>query len=412
MKRRVVVTGMGCITPIGTGKEDFFKALITGKSGIDKITRFDTTDFPTKIAAEVKDFMPEEYINKKEAKRMDRYTQFAVAASKMAVEDANLDINEIDAERFGVLLGTGIGGISTLELQHEKLLEKGAKRISPFFIPMMISNMGAGYVSMLLGAKGPNMTIVTACASSTNAIGEAYRVIERGDADVMITGGMEASITPVSIGGFCSMKAMSTNNDEPQKASRPFNLTRDGFVMGEGSGILIFEELEHALKRGATIYAEFAGYGMSSDAHHITAPAPGGEGAARSMKVAIKDAGATYFDIDYINAHGTSTPLNDKFETMAIKSVFKEHAENICISSTKSMTGHLLGAAGSIEGIACVMAIMNGQVPPTINLETPDPDCDLDYVKDIARNANVNYALSNSLGFGGHNATIVFKKYK
>ncbi len=412
MRRRVVVTGMGCITPIGNGKEDFFKALIEGKSGVDIITRFDTTDFSTKIAAEVKDFVPEKYINKKEAKRMDRYTQFAVAASKMAVEDANLDINKIDAERFGVLLGTGIGGISTLETQHEKLLEKGARRISPFFIPMMISNMGAGYVSMILGAKGPNMTVVTACASSTNAIGEAYKVIERGDADVMITGGMEASITPVSIGGFCSMKAMSTNNDEPQKASRPFDLTRDGFVMGEGSGILIFEELEHAIKRGATIYAEFAGYGMSSDAHHITAPAPGGEGAARSMKVALKDASAIYTDVDYINAHGTSTPLNDKFETMAIKSVFKEHAENICISSTKSMTGHLLGAAGSIEGIACVMAIMNSQVPPTINLGTPDPDCDLDYVKDKARNVNVNYALSNSLGFGGHNATIVFKKYK
>lgn len=412
MRRRVVVTGMGCITPIGTGKDDFFKALIEGKSGVDKITRFDTTDFSTKIAAEVKDFVPEEYINKKEAKRMDRYTQFAVAASKMAVEDANLDINKIDAERFGVLLGTGIGGISTLETQHEKLLEKGARRISPFFIPMMISNMGAGYVSMLLGAKGPNMTVVTACASSTNAIGEAYRVIERGDADVMITGGMEASITPVSIGGFCSMKAMSTNNDEPQKASRPFDLTRDGFVMGEGSGILIFEELEHAIKRDATIYAEFVGYGMSSDAHHITAPAPDGEGAARSMKVALKDAGATYTDVDYINAHGTSTPLNDKFETMAIKSVFKEHAKNICVSSTKSMTGHLLGAAGSIEGIACVMAIKNSQVPPTINLTTPDPDCDLDYVKDKTRNIKVNYALSNSLGFGGHNATIVFKKYE
>lgn len=265
---------------------------------------------------------------------------------------------------------------------------------------------------MLLGAKGPNMTVVTACASSTNAIGEAYRVIERDDADVMITGGMEPLITPVSIGGFCSMKAMSTNNDEPQKASRPFNLTRDGFVMGEGSGILIFEELEHAIKRDATIYAEFVGYGMSSDAHHITAPAPDGEGAARSMKVALKDAGATYTDVDYINAHGTSTPLNDKFETMAIKSVFKEHAKNICVSSTKSMTGHLLGAAGSIEGIACVMAIKNSQVPPTINLTTPDPDCDLDYVKDKTRNIKVNYALSNSLGFGGHNATIVFKKYE
>ncbi|MGV8146516.1 MAG: beta-ketoacyl-ACP synthase II [Alkaliphilus sp.] len=412
MRRRVVVTGMGCITPVGTGKEKFFEALILGESGIDKITRFDTTDFSSKIAAEVNDFMPEEYINRKEAKRMDRYTQFAVAASKMAVEDADLDINGTDAERFGVLLGTGIGGISTLETQHEKLLEKGVKRLSPFFIPMMISNMGAGYVSMLLGAKGPNMTIVTACASSTNAIGEAYRVIERGDADVMITGGMEASITPVSIGGFCSMKAMSTSNDEPQKASKPFNLNRDGFVMGEGSGILIFEELEHALKRGAKIYAEFVGYGMSSDAHHITAPAPGGDGAVRAMKLAIKDAGATYSDIDYINAHGTSTPLNDKFETMAIKTVFKEHAKKVCVSSTKSMTGHLLGAAGSIEGIVCVMAIMNSQVPPTINLDTPDPDCDLDYVKDKARDADINYALSNSLGFGGHNATIIFKKYK
>ncbi len=412
MKRRVVVTGLGCITPIGTGLDNFWKALLEGKSGIDYITRFDTTDYPTKIAGEVKDFVPEDYIDKKEVKKMDRFTQLAVAASQMAVKDAELKLQEIDSERFGVVLGSGIGGIGTLEEQHSKLMEKGAKRVSPFFIPMMISNLGAGYVSIALGAKGPNTTVVTACASSTNAIGEAFKIIQRGDADLMITGGMEASITPLSIAGFCSMKAMSTNNDEPQKASRPFDSNRDGFVMGEGAGILLLEDLEHALKRGAHIYAEVAGYGMSADAYHITSPSPDGEGAARSMLNALRDAGISYGEIDYINAHGTSTPYNDRFETMAIKSVFKEHAHELAISSTKSMTGHLLGAAGSIEAIACIMAIREGKIPPTINLENPDPELDLDYVPNQYRERAVDYALSNSLGFGGHNATIVLKKYE
>ncbi len=412
MKRRVVVTGLGCITPIGIGTDNFWRALLEGKSGIDYITRFDAADYPTKIAAEVKDFVPEDYIDKKEVKKMDRFTQLAVAASQMAVEDAELKLQDIDSERFGVVLGSGIGGIGTLEDQHGKLMEKGAKRVSPFFIPMMISNLGAGYVSIALGAKGPNTTVVTACASSTNAIGEAFKIIQRGDADLMITGGMEASITPLSIAGFCSMKAMSTHNEEPQKASRPFDSNRDGFVMGEGSGILLLEDLEHALKRGAKIYAEVAGYGMSADAHHITSPSPDGEGAARSMLNALKDAGIDYGEIDYINAHGTSTPYNDKFETMAIKSVFKAHAYQLSVSSTKSMTGHLLGAAGSIEAIACIMAIQESKIPPTINLENPDPELDLDYVPNQYKERNVDYALSNSLGFGGHNATIILKKYE
>lgn len=411
MKRRVVVTGIGCITPLGAGLNTFWEALLAGKSGIDYITRFDTTDYPTKVAAEVKDFVPENYIDKKEVKKMDRFTQFAVAASQMAVENAELKLQDIDSEKFGVILGSGIGGIETLEDQHGRLKEKGAKRVSPFFIPMMISNLGAGYVSIALGAKGPNTTIVTACASSTNAIGEAFKIIQRGDADLMITGGMEASITPLSIAGFCSMKAMSTHNEEPQKASRPFDINRDGFVMGEGAGILLLEDLDHAIKRGAKIYAEVVGYGMSADAHHITAPSPDGEGAARSMVNALRDAGISYEEIDYINAHGTSTPYNDKFETMAIKSVFKEHAKELVVSSTKSMTGHLLGAAGSIEAIACIMAIRESKVPPTINLENPDPELDLDYVPNKYRERVVDYALSNSLGFGGHNATIIFKKY-
>lgn len=411
MRRRVVVTGIGCVTPIGTGKEEFWSSLLAGKSGIDYITRFDTVDYPTKIAAEIKDFNPEDYIDKKELKKMDRFTQLAVAASRMAMEDANLKLESLEAERFGVILGTGIGGIGTFEEQYQRLQEKGPKRISPFFIPMLISNIGAGYVSMSLGAKGPNTTVVTACASSTNAIGEAFKVIERGAAEVMVTGGMEASITPLSIAGFCSMKAMSTNNEDPKGASRPFDLNRDGFVMGEGAGILILEELEHALKRGATIYAEVAGYGMSADAYHITAPSPEGEGAARSMQEALKDAGISPEAIDYINAHGTSTPYNDLFETLAIKGVFQEHAYQLSVSSTKSMTGHLLGAAGSIEAIACIKAIEQGIIPPTINLNDPDPQCDLDYVPNQPKKRAVNYALSNSLGFGGHNATIIMKKY-
>ncbi len=412
MKNRVVVTGIGAITPIGTGKNSFWASLKAGKSGIDKITKFDASNYDTQIAAEVKDFDPNTYIDKKEAKRMDRFTQFAVAASKLAVEDAALNVDEVDADRFGVVLGSGIGGIETLEREQEKLMTKGPGRVSPFFIPMMISNIGAGQVSMTFGAKGPNTTVVTACASSTNSIGEAFRIIQRGDADIMITGGAEASITPLSIAGFCSMKAMSTRNDDPTAASRPFDKDRDGFVMGEGAGILILEELEHAIKRGAHIYGEVVGYGMSADAYHITTPAPEGEGAARSMKNALKDANIAPEDIDYINAHGTSTPYNDKFETMAIKSLFGDHANKLAVSSTKSMTGHLLGAAGAIEAIACIMAINDSFIPPTINYTTPDPECDLDYVPNKGRERNVRYTLSNSLGFGGHNATIIMKKYE
>jgi 3-oxoacyl-[acyl-carrier-protein] synthase II len=412
LKKRVVVTGIGAITPIGTGKDTFWSALKSGKSGIDKITKFDASNYDTQIAAEVKDFDPNAYIDKKEAKRMDRFTQFAVAASKLALGDAALNVDEVDAYRFGVVLGSGIGGIETLEKEHEKLMAKGPGRVSPFFIPMMISNIGAGQVSMAFGAKGPNTTVVTACASSTNSIGEAFRIIQRGDADIMITGGAEASITPLSMAGFCSMKAMSTRNDDPTKASRPFDKDRDGFIMGEGAGILILEELDHALNRGANIYAEVVGYGMSADAYHITAPAPEGEGAARSMKSALNDANITPEDIDYINAHGTSTPYNDKFETMAIKSLFGEHAYKLAVSSTKSMTGHLLGAAGGVEAIACIMAINESFVPPTINYTTPDPECDLDYTPNYGKERNVKYTLSNSLGFGGHNASIIIKKYE
>ncbi len=412
MKRRVVVTGIGCITPVGIGKDKFWNSLINGTSGIDYITKFETKDFNTKIAAEVKDFNAEDYIDKREIKRMDRFIQFAVAAARMAVEDAELDTGEINSERFGVILGSGIGGMDTLEDQASRLIERGPGRVSPFFVPMMISNMASGQVSIALEAKGPNMSVITACASSTNAIGEAFRTIRYGDADIMITGGTEAPITPLSVAGFCSMRAMSTNNDNPQGASRPFDKNRDGFIMGEGAGILLIEELEHALERGAIIYAELVGYGGSSDAYHITAPAPGGEGAARAMRCALEDANINYDIIDYINAHGSSTILNDKFETEAIKKVFKEHAYELNISSTKSMTAHLLGAAGSVEAIACIMAIINGTVPPTINYEIPDPECDLNYVPNVAKKADVRYALSNSLGFGGHNATIIFKKYE
>ncbi len=412
MKKRVVVTGIGCITPVGHGKEEFWKAITEGRSGLGPITKFDAVDYPTKIAAEVKDFNVEDYMEKKEAKKMDLFVQYAVAGAKLAMEDSEINTDNIDHEEFGVVLGSGIGGISTFEEQHKKMLEKGPRRISPFFIPMMIVNMASGQVSMSLGAKGPNTTVVTACASATNAIGEAFKIIERGDAKLMITGGTEASITPVSIGGFCSMKAMSTANEEPPKASRPFDKNRDGFVMGEGSGILLLEELDHALERGAEIYGEMIGYGMSADAYHITAPAPEGEGGKRAMLKALADGNTPPEAVDYINAHGTSTPYNDQFETMAIKSVFKDHAKNLAISSTKSMTGHLLGAAGGIEAIASVLAIKHGIVPPTINYETPDEECDLNYTPNKAVKRTVNYALSNSLGFGGHNATILFKKFQ
>ncbi|MDD2481875.1 MAG: beta-ketoacyl-ACP synthase II [Lutispora sp.] len=410
-KRRIVITGVGVISPIGIGKDSFFKSLKEGQSGVDIISKFDTEGLPTKIAAEVKNFVPIDFIDKKEAKRMDRYTQFAVAASKMAIEDASLDLNTIDEDRFGVCIGSGIGGLETLENQHKVMMEKGSGRVSPFFIPMMISNMGAGHISMTFKAKGPNMTVVTACASATNAIGEAFRIIQRDDADIMITGGTEASITPIAIAGFCSMKALSDNNEDPKGASRPFDKNRDGFIMGEGSGILILEDLEHAIKRGARIYGEVVGYGSTADAYHITAPAPDGEGAYKAMKKAVADADINPEKIDYINAHGTSTEMNDKFETMAIKRLMGDYAYKVPISSTKSMTGHLLGAAGGIEAIACLMAINEGVIPPTINYNTKDENCDLDYVPNHARKVEVSYAMSNSLGFGGHNASIILKKY-
>lgn len=412
MKKRVVITGLGCVTPVGTGKDDFWVNIKSGVSGIDKITRFDYTNYQTQIAGEVKDFTPEDYISKKELKKMDRFTQFAMVASKLAVADSELDLNKIDGNRMGTVIGTGIGGVETIEAQHKNLLEKGNRRVSPFFIPMMIGNMAAGQVAIEFGAKGPSTNICTACASGTNSVGDAFKIIQRGDADIMIAGGTEAAVAEFAVAGFCNMKAMSTNNDNPQKASRPFDKDRDGFVMGEGCGILILEELESAIKRNAKIYAEIVGYGMTSDAYHITTPAENGEGAARAMQVAINDAGIKPAQIDYINAHGTSTYYNDLYETMAIKSVFGENAKNVSISSTKSMTGHLLGASGAIEAIVCALAIKDDFVPPTINLENPGEGMDLDYTPNKGKERTINYALSNSLGFGGHNATIVLKKYE
>lgn len=412
MKKRVVITGIGAVTPIGTGKEAYWNALKTGVVGVDLITSFDTTEYVTKIAAEVKDFEPDQFMAKKEAKRMDRYTQFAVAASKLAIDDSKLDLDKIDADRFGVVIGSGIGGLLTLEEEHKKLLEKGPSRVSPFMIPMMISNMATGVVSMTFNAKGPNYSVVTACATGTNAIGEAFKLIQRGDADLMMAGGTEASITPLGVAGFCSMKAMSTRNDDPKTASRPFDQDRDGFVMGEGAGVLILESLEHALERGATIYGEVVGFGSTADAYHITSPAPDGEGAARSMRMAIREAGIDAKAIGYVNAHGTSTSYNDKFETMAIKSVFGDHAKDLMVSSTKSMTGHLLGASGAVEAIACLLALHQGFVHGTMSIQNLDPELDLNYLPNKGVEANIDYALSNSLGFGGHNATLVLAKYK
>ncbi|ABY93007.1 MAG: 3-oxoacyl-[acyl-carrier-protein] synthase 2 [Caldanaerobacter subterraneus] len=407
---RVVVTGVGVITPLGNTVEKFWNSLINGESGIDTVTKFDVSEFPTKVAAEVKDFEPTLYIDKKEARRMDRFIQFAVASAKLALEDSQIDLSKVDLNRFGVIYGTGIGGIETFENQLKIMHEKGPGKVSPFFIPMMIANMAAGQIAITFGLKGINETIVNACASSTNAIGEAFKAIQRGDADLIVTGGTEAAITPMSFAGFCAMKAMSTNED-PKKASRPFDLNRDGFVMGEGSASLILESLEHAQKRGAKIYAEIIGYGATDDAYHITAPAPEGEGAARAMEAALKDGKVSFDMIDYINAHGTSTEYNDKFETMAIKKVFKDHAYKLYVSSIKSMVGHLLGAAGAIEAVATVLTIKNGIIPPTINYETPDPECDLNYVPNKAIEKEVNYAISNSFGFGGHNGTLLFKKF-
>lgn len=412
MKRRVVITGVGVLSPIGNDREAFWNRLIRGESGIGPVTRFDASNYATQIAGEVKDFDPLDYMERKEARRMDRFVQFAVAAAKMAMEDAALDMEKEDPNRVGIYIGSGIGGLATWEEQHKVLLEKGPRRVSPFFIPMMIANMAAGQVSIMTGAKGPSSAAISACATGTHSVGDAFKIIQRGDADVMIAGGAEATLSPMAFAGFCSARAMSTRNEEPQKASRPFDKERDGFVMGEGAGILILESLEHAEKRGASIIAEVAGYGMSSDAYHLTAPAPEGEGASRAMQQALQDAGLAPEEIDYINAHGTSTDLNDKFETMAIKSAFGEHAKRLAISSNKSMIGHLLGAAGGVEAIATALTIKMGIIPPTINLETPDPDCDLDYVPNKARESQVRAALSNSLGFGGHNAALLFKSYE
>ncbi|HBC92018.1 MAG TPA: beta-ketoacyl-[acyl-carrier-protein] synthase II [Pelotomaculum sp.] len=411
MQKRVVVTGLGIISPLGTGLEQFWTSLTGGVSGIRRITRFDATKFSTQIAGEVIDFDPAEHMDKKEARRMDRFTQFAVAASGMAMEDAGLDLETVDRDRIGVILGSGIGGIETLENQARVLAEKGPGRVSPIFVPMIISNMGAGQVAISYGLRGPNITSVSACASSSNAIGDAFKMLQWDYADVMVTGGMEAPITPLAMAGFCTMKAMSNRNEEPEKASRPFDAQRDGFVAGEGAAILILESLEYALKRGARIYAEIVGYGCSCDAYHMVAPDPEGYGAVNSMKAALKDAGAAPESVDYINAHATSTPLGDKAETLAIKKLFGEHAPNIAVSSTKSMTGHLLGAAGGLEAIASILAIQRGVIPPTINYEQPDPECDLDFVPNVARKAKVRFALSNSFGFGGHNATLAFKEY-
>ncbi len=408
--RRVVVTGLGIVSPLGTGIERNWEAALHGTSGIGKVTRFDASDFPTKIAGEVKGFNPEDYVDRKDVKKMDRFIHFAIAGAKEAMTDANLQIKEDIAERTGVIMGAGLGGLESIERYHEALLEGGVRKISPFFIPMLIVNLAPGQISMIYGAKGPNLSITTACAASTHAIGEAYQAIRADEADVIIAGGSEATITPLGLGGFCAMRALSTRNDDPAKASRPFDSERDGFVMGEGSAILILEELEFARKRGAKIYAEVCGYAATADAHHITAPAPAGEGAARCMDLALKSGGIQPEEVDYINAHGTSTKYNDLFETMAIKTVFGDHAYKLAVSSTKSMMGHLLGAAGAAEAFFTVLAIKNGMIPPTINYETSDPDCDLDYVPNESRKREIKVALSNSFGFGGTNGVVIFKK--
>lgn len=411
MKRRVVITGVGLVTPCGIGIDNVWQDIINGKSGISRITRFDTTNFETKIAGEVKNFNPEDYIPPKDIRRMDLFIQYCLAATKIAINDAGLDMKKEDSERVGVLVGTGLGGLPTLEKYHSILLERGPGRISPFFIPMLIANLAPGHIAMQHGIKGPNLCIVTACATGAHSIGDAFRIIQYGDADVMVAGGTEANLTPLTVGGFNAMKALSRRNDEPEKASRPFDKDRDGFVVAEGSGIIIMEELEHARARGAKIYAEIVGYGYNSDAYHITAPCPDGDGFIRCMRMALRDAHISSDDVDYINAHGTSTDLNDQIETLAIKKVFGDKAYKIPVSSTKSMTGHLLGAAGAVEAIFTVLSIRNQICPPTINYTTPDPDCDLDYVPNKAREHEINVALSNSFGFGGTNCTLVFKRY-
>jgi 3-oxoacyl-[acyl-carrier-protein] synthase II len=410
-QRRVVITGMGAITPLGIGLETYWDGLIHGRSGVGVVTDFDCSAIATHIAAQVKGFAPEDYLERKESKRMDRFVQFAVAATQMAVRDSGLPISDANRARVGVFIGSGIGGIATLEEQHTKLMEGGMGRVSPFFVPMMIANMGTGQVAKIFGAQGPSETAVTACATSSNSIGDAFLCIQRGDADAIIAGGSEAAITPISMAGFSNMRAMSRRNDDPEHASRPFDEGRDGFLLGEGSGILILEELEAAQAHDARIYAEIIGYGMSNDAYDLVAPAPDGAGAARAMKAALHSAAIRPEAIGYINAHGTSTPVGDGQEVQAIKNVFGDHAYRLAVSSTKSMTGHLLGAAGAIEAIATALALKNGLLPPTINLENPSPGCDLDFVPNQARAQQAEYALSNSFGFGGHNATLVLKRW-
>lgn len=410
MNRRVVVTGIGVIAPIGNDAKSFWTSLVEGKNGIDALTSFDASQFESRIAGEVKGFDPSLFISPKEEKRMERFVQFAVSATKMAVRDSGINLSKEDPYRIGVLLGSGIGSLHIIEEQHKVLLQKGPGKISPFLIPMLIVNMAPGQVSISLGLKGPNSCVATACASGTHAVGDACQIIQRGDADVMVTGGTESCITPMGIGGFCAMKALSLRNDDPKTASRPFERDRDGFVMGEGAGVLIVEEYERAKKRGAPIYCEIVGYGMTGDAYHMTAPPQDGMGAAMAMRQALERAKISPSEVDYINAHGTSTPLNDKMETLAIKKIFGNDAKKIPISSTKSMTGHLLGAAGGVEAVVCALTIQEGIIHPTINYQNPDPECDLDYVPNTARKARVDVVLSNSFGFGGHNATLLFKR--
>jgi len=412
LDRRVVVTGIGLVTPLGIGVEETWSALCAGKSGIGEITRFDTTDFDVKIAGEVKDFKAADFLPKKDARRMQTFVAYAVAATRMALDDSGLKIEESNGDRVGVITGCGLGGLQILEDTAKTIQTKGPSKVSPFFIPTMIGNMAPGMISIYFGAKGPNSSLATACAAGSHAIGEAYKAIQRGSADAMITGGVESVITPTCVAGFNSMKALSTRNETPERASRPFDRDRDGFVVGEGCGILILEDLDHALERGADIYAEMAGYGMSGDGYHMTSPPPDGSGAVRCMAAAIENAGITPAEIDYINAHGTSTPLNDLYETRAIKTLFKEDAGSVAISSTKSMTGHLLGGAGGIETVFTAKAITDGIVPPTVNYENQDEECDLDYVPNTARKMDVEYAMSNSFGFGGTNACLVLKKYR
>jgi len=412
MDRRVVITGYGVISPIGIGADDFWNSLVSGKSGINRISTFDTSQFSTQIGAEVKNFQPEKYIDKKKIRKMDRFSQLAFAAAKIAIEDAKLDMKKEDPFRVGVIVGSGIGGLSTVAAEHKVLLEKGPRRVSPFMIPMLITNIAAGEIAIAHNIQGPNYSLSSACATSNHTVGDALRLIHYGDADVIIAGGSEAAVTPLGLAGFCSARALSTRNDDPEHASRPFDKERDGFVMGEGAGIVILELLEHALSRGVTIRAELIGYGATNDAYHITAPSPDGQSAARAMSNALADGGVKPEEIDYINAHGTSTPLNDKVETFAIKKVFGDYAYKIPISSNKSMIGHLLGAAGVVELIATILSMEKEMLPPTINYEFPDPECDLDYVPNKARPKKINVALSNSLGFGGHNATLVVRKYK